>query len=255
MEELQTATPARLGAPGTYYLVNGEPAVNMVDLKISNATFDGLLDYIRARKAVILSQDPDIDCGAHLTVCDRTQEITLKMMEHGGLKGVGTDYDPAVTVHAKAQFSDDHTTVQALLKKQFSADGLATEIRKLRHLFGTKLDHEALFKKLRNTQHKVERIVETTSNDLGARKKGFDEQIVNADVIAFQLKYAIHEGEEPKFVNVEVVYQIQGGDVVLSLLAVDLLLDEREAVKAMMSRTIDKIKEHLGEALPIIRLN
>lgn len=249
------ATTNHMKEPGTYHLVEGEPSVSNKDLSITGATFDGLLQFIAVRKATILSQDPSSDSGAHIVVNERTQEITLRVREHGGWKPVGGAYMPATVVHAKAAFSDDHQTVQKLLAGQYRAEALADKIRVLRHLFPTKADHDALFKTLRNTMHKVERIVESTSNDLGARKKGFDEQIVNAEVIAFVLRYPIYEGEEAKNVVVEVVYTIQGGDVILSLLAVDLLMDEREAVKDMMSRTIGKIREHLGDALPVIRLN
>ena len=166
-----------------------------------------------------------------------------------------SDYIPSNRVTAVAKFSKDHDTVVDLLSGRYEADALAKKIRGLRHLFSTKTDHERLVKTLRSTQHKVERIVESTSNDLGARKKGFDEQIVNAEVIAFELKYAIHEGEEPRKVIVEVVYTIESGNVILSLLSVDLELDTRDAVKMMIDRTVQAIREVLGDALPIVRLN
>ena len=256
--EATTNTPARMGAPGTYHIVAGEPSVARKDMHIANATFAGLVEFVQVRKAEIL--DPVVAADAHLTVCERTQTIELVMGEHGGFRnnevgGIPSDYVPSNKVTAVAKFSDDHKTVTSLLSGSYRAENLAEKVRSLRHLFGTKADYEALFKRLRNTQHKVERIVESTSNDLGARKKGFDEQIVNAEVIAFQFRYAIHEGEAPRDVNVEVVYSIQGGDVVLQLLAMDLELDTREAVKLMIDNTIKAIREVTNQALPIVRLN
>jgi hypothetical protein len=256
-EALQVASPA-LGRPGAYYLVQGEPSVPRKDLHIDKATFDGLVEFVKVRKDEIL--DPAVACDSHLTVCERTQTIELVLGEHGGFKHerdaiAPTHYVPSNKVTAVAEFSKDHNTVLALLSGRYEADKLAAKIRTLRHLFATKTEHEQLVKVLRSTQHKVERIVESTSNDLGARKKGFDEQIVNAEMIAFELRYAIYEGEEPQKVMVEVVYSIEGGNVILSLLSLDLELDVRDAVKQMIARTVQSIREMVGNALPIIRLN
>ena len=258
MNEATTSTPARMGAPGTYHVVSGEPSVARKDLHITNATFAGLVDFVKVRKDEILDQVFVAD--AHITVRESTQTIELVMGEHGGFRdneqrGQPASYVPSNKVTAVAKFSDDHNTVTALLSGKYEADKLAMKMRGLRHLFASKTDHENLVKVLRNTQHKVERIVENTSNDLGARKKSFDENIVNAEVIAFELKYAIHEGEEPRNVLVEVVYSIEGGSVLLSLLSTDLELDTREAVKMMITRTLAEIVKVTGEALPIIRLN
>ena len=101
----------------------------------------------------------------------------------------------------------------------------------------------------------IGRITEATSNDLGSRKKGFDEKIVNAKPIQFQMEYSVFEGEPKVLLSFEVMYEIVNGDVQLSLLCDAMTLTEREKVKEMMDDTVNFIVQTLEDKVPVIRMN
>lgn len=254
---MSTETKMTLSGPGTYHIVNEAPAVvPLRDLSLSNVTVHGLKDYVRVRKSAIIGKnDPIEDLGVHLSVCERTRTIALVIYEHGGKLTEGEEYWPSTIVSATANFSDDHKTVTGLMSGKFSADSLSKTIRKNRHLFPEEASWKALWTKLRNTQLEIGRIVEATSNDLGTRKKGFDEKIVNAEPIQFQMEYAVFEGEPKVLLSFEVMYEIVNGDVQLSLLCDAMTMTEREKVKEMMDDTVNFIVQTLEDRIPVLRLN
>lgn len=254
---MSTETKMVLGEPGTYHIVNEAPAtINQTDLNLSGLTVHGLKDYVRVRKGVIIGfNDPAADDGVHLQVNERLRTITLVIKEHGGQMAESRLYDPKTVLQATANFSDDHKTVTGLMSGKFSADSLSKTIRKNRHLFPEEASWKALWTKLRNTQLEIGRIVEATSNDLGTRKKGFDEKIVNAEPIQFQMEYAVFEGEPKVLLSFEVMYEIVNGDVQLSLLCDAMTMTEREKVKEMMDDTVNFIVQTLEDRIPVLRLN
>lgn len=254
---MSTETKMVLGEPGTYRIVNDAMrSVDPLDVNLSGVTVHGLKDYVRVRKATILDfNHPDGDFGAHLQVNERLRTIVLVIGEHGGHQQEGSAYNPSTTITATANFSDDHKTVTGLMSGKFSADNLSKVIRKNRHLFPEEASWKALWTKLRNTQLEIGRIVEATSNDLGTRKKGFDEKIVNADPIQFQMEYAVFEGEPKVLLSFEVMYEIVNGDVQLSLLCDAMTMTEREKVKEMMDDTVNFIVRTLEDKIPVLRLN
>lgn len=254
---MENETKMVLSGPGVYHIVNEAPAsVDQKDLHLNNVSMAGLLSYVAVRKATILEfNEPISDDGAHLLVRDRDKSITLVLSEHGGIQKLGEVYYPSTTVSAKADFSDDHAAVKKMMSTKWTADNLHKEVRKNRHLFADEQSWKTLWTNLRNTQHEVGRITEATSNDLGARKKGFDEKIVNASPIQWQMTYSIFEGNAPVTLNFEVMYEIVSGDVQLSVVCDEMVLTERGIVKQMMDDTVNSIVATLEGKLPVIRLN
>lgn len=254
---MSTETKMVLGEPGTYRIVSEAlPTTEVQDLSLTNVTMHGLKDYVRVRKQTILAFNvAEYDMGAHLQVNERLRTITLVMLEHGGFQAEGETYNPKTTITATANFSEDHKTVTGLMNSKYSADNLSKVIRKNRHLFTDEASWKALWTDLRNTQLEIGRITEATSNDLGSRKKGFDEKIINAKAIQFQMEYAVFEGEPKVALSFEVMYEIVNGDVQLSLLCDAMTLTEREKVKEMMDDTVNYIVQTLEDKVPVIRMN
>lgn len=254
---MSTETKMVLGEPGTYRIVNeAMRSVDQNNISLSGVTVHGLKDYVRVRKHTILAFNiPDTDEGTHLQVNERLRTIMLVIREHGGSQNEGEQYLPATSITATANFSEDHKTVTFLMSGKFSADNLSKTIRKNRHLFPDEASWKALWTDLRNTQLEIGRITEATSNDLGSRKKGFDEKIVNAKPIQFQMEYSVFEGEPKVLLSFEVMYEIVNGDVQLSLLCDAMTLTEREKVKEMMDDTVNFIVQTLEDKVPVIRMN
>lgn len=252
--ETNTINPAQ---PGTYRIVDSAAdTVERKDLHVENVTFSGLLDYIRVRKETILKfNDHEGNDGTHLRVKERDRSVSLFIREHGGEQVDGHIYVPATTISAKAEFSDDHATVKKMMSTKWSADNLHKEVRKNRHLFADEQSWKSLWTNLRNTQHEIKRITEATSNDLGTRTKGFDEKIVNASPIQWQMVFPVFENGEILTLNFEVLYEIVGGDVQLSVVCDDMVLTERAIVKQMMDNTVNSIVKLLNDQVPVIRLN
>lgn len=257
MEQLkESAQPAKLGTPGSYYMIEGEPGVSRRDLSLDTATLPGLVEFVRARKADILALKSEDHDGAMIQVDREAQDITLVMREHGGSKKVGGVYQPATEIAGSAKFSQDHLAVKALLGNKYSALQLSQTIRANRHLFSDEGAWDKLVKQLASMSFQINKIVEDTANDTkGDRKKLFQQQITNAQEVSFSLRYPIHVGSSEVDVRVDVLYEVQNATVDLALISINMVRQEREAVDAMIDDTVAKLRDHLGETIPFIELN
>lgn len=257
LELSTTKEVPHMGRPGQYYFKEGEETIHHEDLSIPECTLSGLVEYIRVRKDAILTcNKPLEDDGAHITFQPTAGLVKMVLREHGS-SNHNSDLrrTPSTLITASVRQTEDAIEVHRMLEWSGTVHELAIKLRKLRHLFKDGVAHKELVNTLRGVQHKVERIIDDTSNDLGARKKGYEEEIINAKPIEFEMTYPFYEGEKPMSVTMEVIYQVTGGEVKVSLLALDLVHQERELKEAMVQHCLAKIREHLGDALPIMRMN
>lgn len=236
--------------PGTYHEVQGEPSVARKDLTIGNATFPGLLAFVRVRKDAILKGAAD----TMLVIDEADQKITLKMREHGGHKATAGEYIPATTVEGKAEFTDDHKAVKQMMAKKWNAQELGLHIRTLRHLFAEEGPWVDLVGKLRSVSTKITHIVEDIAKDTGDKKKSL-ETVTDSVPFGFVMRYSIHNGTQPVDVRLDAAYDVKGSSVEIGLISPNLLMQEREAVEAMMQKTQEKLKEYLGDAIPFVLVN
>src|SRR5690606_18166916 len=88
------------GDPGTYRFLRNEQEIKRKDLHIENASFDGLLDYITARKEELLA----IRDAVHLRADTREAKMRLHVQEHGGHRHGEGPYIPATVIDASAKF-------------------------------------------------------------------------------------------------------------------------------------------------------
>jgi hypothetical protein len=249
-------TPTMLAAPGTYYTVIGEQSIERRDQHITSATLAGLVEWVRARKADILSLQSKENDGAKVEIDREAPDITLTLREHGGSKAVGGTYLPSTEVVGSAKFSKDHIAVKALLANKYSALTLAETIQRNRHLFSDEGAWSKLVKQLAGMNFTISKIVEDTANDTkGERKKMFAQQITNVQEIAFMLRYSIYQGTDPVDIRVDVLYRVEHATVDLSLISISMETQERDAVNKMIDATVKQLREHLGDTIPFVEIN
>lgn len=252
MPELNTSAMLQtLSMPGTYHLVEGEAEIPKGNLLIANATFQGLLSYVKVREVYI----EENKANTHLRIDSANQKVTLYVEEYGAHRNTGGTTVPSVTITGSAKFSEDHLTVKAMMGKKWSAHELGMHIRGLRHLFPEEGPWVEMVNRLRTMKMRIEHVTEDVSTDLGAKKKSLETEITKAEAIFFVMRYSIHNDSTPVDVRIDVAYDVKGSSVELGLISVNLVKMEREAVEAMMQATVEKLRSILHESIPFIGIN
>lgn len=242
---------------GEHRLVIGEKPIGIKDsedVEITNATMNGLLNFVISRKDDILQRAKE----SHFLVESRESKITLVVGEKGGRKLVGdADRTPVFTIIASSQFSDDYEEVKKYMGRAHpSAHELAMTFRERSHLFENDLEWARVVRALRDTSVKVNKIQKETSADAGLRETRLNAEITDGQLdLEWNFHVSIYEGEAPELIRAKAIWEVQEdhSTVKLILLNNGLVLQERAALKAMTARTIAALTQTLGQdALPML---
>lgn len=244
-----------LGQPGIYRLLTSEGPKGLVDHKdliINNATMQGLVNFVEVRKDAILHRKAE----AHLMVESRKSEITMTVSEHGGLKMPGdVNYRPRVVITAKAELSDDFKEVMKYLgTTHLSAHELAMDFRQKEYLFENRQEWARVVGKLRDTNLKINTIKKETSSDAGERESRMRKEITEGQLdLQWNFRVPIYEGQEPVLIEARAIWEVQDNyEVHVVMLNGGVETQRRMSLKDMTQATLDAIKTHLGNEVPVV---
>lgn len=254
MEDIESKR-INLGHPGIYRLLTSEEPKGLVDHKdliIDNATMQGLVNFVEVRKDAILYRKAQ----THLMVESRKSEITLTVGEHGGLKMPGdVNYRPRVVITAKAELSADFKEVMEYLGNTHpSAHDLAMEFRQKEYLFENRQEWARVVGKLRDTNLKINTIKKETSSDAGERENRMRTEITEGQLdLRWNFRVPIYEGQEPVLIEALAIWEVQDNyDVHVVILNGGVETQRRMSLKDMTQNTLDAIKTHLGNEVPVV---
>lgn len=244
-----------LGRPGEYRVMKGIAPIERKDMVIKNASFKGLLDFVKVR-AMDIKQRAG---AAHFSVDTKNSTITLVLEEHGGERQEGGRYQPATTVVGSSAFTDDQKEVSGLMRGTHTPHDLAMKLRDLPHLFATEQEWKDAVSILRSLTTKVSKTVKNFSNeDTGQREVAINAIIEDGAVACkWDWKYRVYEATDPVLVPVRILYEadIDTNTVRARIHNPRKLDQERNALEKMMTETIAEIQKILGDALPFIYVN
>jgi hypothetical protein len=236
---------------GEHRFVVGEAPIGIKfsgDVSVSNATLRGLANFVVARKESIL----DRKFESHFKVSTRSKTITLYVGERGSRKLLGDmDNVPSYTINAGAKLSDDYQDVKRLMGQNHpKAHDLAMHLRQKEHLFESKEEWARVVGKLRSAVTKVETIRKDTSDDSGARAKGFEAVVKDGALdLKWNWKISIVEDAEPELVEVEAIWEVQENGVELHVVLLNggIVAQERAAIKRVFDQAVVSLTAVLGQ--------
>lgn len=268
--------------PGEYFFAEGTKPIHRGDLDIGDATLGGLVAFCKVRKESILARKGE----THITFDsnDGDAVVKLNMGEHGGFldrdlpggettthgsseggvtngSSVRTDrkpnnYVPSTEVTGRAQFTDDHTKVKAMMVKgSWGTQELGKHLQSLRHLFADETHWSKVVSELRSMQLKITTVTEDIHKDSGVKSKAVQSVIDNAPDIVISMHYPIFRGEAATDVSMVVAWDVNGGGATIALRSDNLVKRERELAESLVNRTREALKGIFGEEIPFIDLN
>lgn len=98
---------------------------------------------------------------------------------------------------------------------------MANKLKLKRSLFKNKLDHAGLIKQLRNVKAKVNAEVEQQKENNGNKSEVFRQTVDSNVPEAFTMILPLIEGKDPKTVEVNVVLEVENGDIICCLESMD----------------------------------
>lgn len=127
--------------------------------------------------------------------------------------------------------------------KSYTPLELANALKLRRSLFKNRLDHAEIIKTLRNIKGKVNQEIEAQKDNNGSKSEVFKQTVESNVPEAFSLIIPVIEGEEAKTIEVNVVLEVDNGEIICTLESIDgaEFIDEiRE--KAVLEQ-VEKIKD------------
>lgn len=238
-----------------FRLLVGNDRVQERDLIISNATLQGLGNFVSVRKDDIIKRS----AASHLIVDTRNSQIDLVLQEHGGQDDMDGTYKPSTKITGSSKFTNDRNTVKELMNSRMKPHDMAMKLRDLPHLFNSEEEWKKAVGTLRNINSVIEKTVKDSSNeDTGEREKRLHLVIKDGcPALEWTWKYAIYEGEAEDLVACRVLYEANDhmSGVNIALTNFDFERQERKALKKMMDNTIAFIMSFIGNALPVVYVN
>lgn len=242
----------QMSGPGSYHVVSAPPKEEQhSDLSI-NCTLQGLLEFMEKRKEDIFHCDSSADQGVHVLVEQKDGiAVTLRMREHGAFMPAFGKRIPSTTVCGSLYHSKDYADVKKMMESAWASDALSLWVRKRRHLFADEGSWRTLWGKLGSMTHHISRITEAHS-DFATRKKGFEEKILNAEPVKWEMSYPIYVGDNKTSMTFEILPEIENGNVVFSVICDTMEMTERDLSEKKLSETIQAMRTILGDSIPII---
>ena len=239
--------------PGEYHFIDGAKAINRTDFSLGGTTLAGLVQFCTVMKDDILLRKKE----SHLKFSPRTGVVELKVGQHGGFRDAGTEtnYVPFTNMVGNAKFTEDHAAVKEMMNCEWEAHELGRHIQKHRHLFGDREHWEKTVTALRTMKHRIQSVVENTSNDQGNKKKLIEQNLEDAPVINITFRYSVFEGEAPMDITVFVAYDVDGSEVNLTLMGANIVKQERDMREAMIGKTRKELTDVFGAEIPFIDMN
>lgn len=242
------------GGPGTYRVITGEEPILPKDLTITNATLDGLVNYIEVRRNIILEQAD----SCHLLVNEANSSITLVLGEFGGSRGIDQTYLPCTRIVGRSGYSKDRGEIKSIMANNWSPHSLAMHLRERPYLFEDTASWSRVVDVLRNLSIKVSKTVEDTSSDAGARKKAVNMLVDSGtEPLEWNWRYSIYEGTAPVLVSATMLYQADENmsDIVGKVFNPHFVHQERAALKKMLNTALGRVAEVLEGSVPVISIN
>ena len=249
-----TNTPA-MGAPGSYYIIHGEPSKQPSNTNIEDASFVGLVNFITNRKEDILAAAASTN-KPHIKVMREAGIITFTMHEHGETKEVGGTKVPNITITGSAKLTKDHGTVMGWMSRDnWDAQELGQTLKRNLHLFSSEEQYKAVVKALTTMRLTINTVVEDMKTDEGEKRKALESKLAGQPDIKFSLKYQMFVGGLETTVDVNVLYDVDGSDVALALFSATLERTKRDAQRGFLEGALSEIRNVLGSSVAIIEAN
>lgn len=118
-------------------------------------------------------------------------------------------------------------------EKSYNPMNLAKTLKFMRSIFGTFSEHTKLIGQLRTLEARVESQIEDKKDDGGNKTKLFRQTVESNMPDGFNISLPLIEGEEPVSINVAVILEARGGDIICyleSLEAEDIINEQREKI-------------------------
>jgi len=252
--EQNTNTPS-MGAPGSYYIIHGEPSQQPSDINIADASFVGLLNFVTNRKDDILEAASSKN-KPHFKVLREAGTITFTMHEHGHVRELGNAKIPNIVITGSAKLTKDHNTVMGWMSRDnWDAQELGQTLKRNLHLFSSEEQYKAVVKALTTMKVTINTVVEDMKTDEGEKRKALESKLAGQPDIKFSLKYQMFVGAPETTVDVNILYDVDGSDVQLALFSATLERNKREAQRNFLDGALTEIRNILGAKVAIIEAN
>jgi len=243
------------GSPGVYRYLTTEEEEKRTDLVIENVSFQGLLNFVTARKEEIIAAKSE----SHLRINTRTASATLDINEQGGYRHGDAAYKPSLTLEAKSSFSKRYNKAKALMTTHSSPHDLFEKLREVPFLFNDAQEHTKVLQAFRSLVISVKKLVEDTSSDSGERKKrlemSFNEQ---PPEISWKWLVPVYENTDPIAIPVSVLFEANSAMNGVNIRLVNWGLEEIEdkEAKAILETSVANIESVLGvNTIPMLYVN
>lgn len=226
---------------GVHRLVIGEEVIGLQDSKdmcIPSATFEGLENFVRARREYILKRAHE----THLKLNTRKVTATLMIGEHGHRKLVGDiNTTPVVIITATSRLSGDFIEVQEAMDPsghEVPRD-IAEQFRTSPYLFESVDECIRVVKALKNVNVKISQIIQDTENDAKSREKRMKMDIDEGQIdIRWNFRVPVFEGLDPQLFPVMARFEVQDDFRSVNLVILDASGEGIRTIKRNIERRL-----------------
>lgn len=152
------------------------------------------------------------------------------------------------TINGKIEIGKLFRKIGINQDKNYEPMQLARKFRMLKSIFPSPKEHLEITTVLRNLKAKVNKEVEESNDDRANVSKVFKQTVESNVPESFKLHLPLLEGEEPETIDVNVILEVQGNDIVCYLESVD----GQERIDNEMERLVKEECEKIEKKVLVI---